>query len=131
MGKQGMKVVGLDHFVLTVASIERTVEFYERVLGMEHFRFGPNGRSALRFGDQKINLHQSGKEFSPRAARPWSGSADVCFLVDDIEAVAAHLGACDVPVIEGPGPRSGARGEIRSFYIRDPDGNLIELSAYV
>ena len=126
-----MKVVGLDHFVLTVASIERTVEYYERVLGMEHFQFGPSGRSALRFGDQKINLHQLGKEFSPRAARPWPGSADLCFLVDDIDAVAAHLGACDVPVIEGPGPRSGALGEIRSFYIRDPDGNLIELSAYV
>ncbi len=126
-----MKVVALDHFVLTVASIERAVSFYERVLGMEHVVFGPQKRSALRFGDQKINLHPSGAEFEPRAARPWPGSADVCFLVDDIDAVAAHLGACDVPILEGPGPRSGALGEIRSFYIRDPDGNLIELSAYV
>ena len=126
-----MKVVALDHFVLTVASIERTAEFYQRVLGMEHIVFGPNKRSALRFGDQKINLHEAGHEFEPRAARPWPGSGDVCFLVDDIEAVAAHLEACDVQVIAGPGPRSGAMGEIRSFYIRDPDGNLIELSAYV
>ena len=126
-----MKVIALNHFVLTVASIKRSVEFYERVLGMEHVVFGPNGRSALRFGDQKINLHEAGREFSPRAARPWPGSADVCFLVDDIDGVAAHLRACEVAVIEGPGPRSGALGEIRSFYIRDPDGNLIELSAYV
>ena len=130
-GKLGIKVVGLDHLVLTVASIDRTVEFYGRVLGIERIQFGLGNRTALRFGDQKINLHQSGREFSPRAARPWPGSADLCFLVDDIDAVAAHLDACDVPTIEGPGPRSGARGEIRSFYIRDPDGNLIELSAYV
>lgn len=126
-----MKVVAIDHFVLTVASIERTAAFYQRVLGMEHIVFGPYQRSALRFGDQKINLHQAGREFEPRAVRPWPGSADVCFLVDDIDAVAAHLADCGVAIVEGPGPRSGALGEIRSFYIRDPDGNLIELSAYV
>lgn len=126
-----MRVTALDHLVLTVASIERTVAFYQRVLGMEHVVFGPDDRSALKFGEQKINLHQVGREFEPKAATPRAGSGDLCFLVDDIAAVGDHLAACDVEIIAGPGPRTGAVGEIRSYYIRDPDGNLIELSAYV
>jgi catechol 2,3-dioxygenase-like lactoylglutathione lyase family enzyme len=128
---QTMRVIDIDHLVLTVACIERTADFYERVLGMKHIVFGERRRSALMFGDRKINLHEAGAEFAPRAARPWTGSADLCFLVDDLEAVEAHLAACNVAVIEGPGPRSGARGAISSYYIRDPDGNLIELSQYV
>lgn len=126
-----VKVVDIDHFVLTVSSIERTAEFYERVLGMKHIVFGPKKRSALLFGDRKINLHPSPSPIDPKAIEPTPGSADVCFLVDDIDAVGAHLKACGVAVIEGPGPRDGARGTIRSYYIRDPDGNLVELSAYV
>ena len=126
-----MRVIDIDHLVLTVASIEVTVAFYERVLGMTHQVFGDKKRHALIFGDRKINLHEVGSEFEPRAARPWSGSADLCFLVDDLGTVAAHLANCGVPIIEGPGPRTGARGEIRSYYIRDPDGNLIELSQYM
>lgn len=125
-----MKVVGLDHFVLTVASIDRTVDFYEKVLGMKKSVFGPDRRVALLFGAHKINLHEVGHEFSPRAERPVAGSGDLCFLVDDIDAVAAHLESHGVEVIEGPGERAGARGTIWSFYIRDPDQNLIELSAY-
>ena len=126
-----MRVQAIDHIVLTVASIERTAAFYRRVLGMEHVTFGPNNRSALRFGHQKINLHEGGHEFEPRAARPWPGSADVCFLVDDLAEAEAHLRSCGVDIVAGPGPRAGAQGEIRSVYVRDPDGNLIELSTYV
>jgi len=125
-----MRVKAIDHIVLTVASIEKAVAFYRNVLGMEHETFGPDNRSALKFGDQKINLHEVGNEFEPRAVRPWPGSADVCFLVDDLASVEAHLASCNVEIVAGPGPRTGARGEIRSYYVRDPDGNLIELSEY-
>lgn len=126
-----MRVIDIDHLVLTVASIERTVAFYERVLGMKHIVFGPQNRSALLFGDRKINLHEVENTFDPKAETPTPGSADLCFLVDDIESVAAHLASCGVEVVAGPGPRTGARGTIHSTYIRDPDQNLIELSAYV
>ena len=126
-----MYVTAIDHIVLTVASIDQSVAYYQRVLGMEHVTFGPDNRSALRFGDQKINLHEAGREFEPRAIRPWPGSADVSFLVNDLAEVTAHLQSCGVEIVAGPGPRTGARGTIRSVYIRDPDGNLLELSAYV
>lgn len=126
-----MRVVGLDHLVLTVASIERTVAFYERVLGMTREVFGPEQRVALRFGPHKINLHEAGREFEPKSAIPTPGSADLCFLVDDLEAVPAHLADCGVSVVEGPVRRTGARGAILSYYVRDPDLNLIELSQYV
>jgi catechol 2,3-dioxygenase-like lactoylglutathione lyase family enzyme len=125
-----MKVFALDHLVLTVASIDATVAFYTRVLGMTHETFGPHQRSALKFGDQKINLHQTGREFEPKAANVMPGSGDLCFLVDDIDAVGAHLAACGIDVLDGPVVRTGARGPIRSYYLRDPDQNLIELSAY-
>ena len=125
-----MHVVGLDHLVLTVASIERTVDFYTRVLGMTAEQFGPQRRWALKFGSHKINLHEKGREFEPRAATALPGSADLCFLVDDLAVLPAHLAACGVQVMMGPVPRAGARGEITSFYVRDPDHNLIELSHY-
>jgi catechol 2,3-dioxygenase-like lactoylglutathione lyase family enzyme len=120
----------IDHLVLTVASIEATVEFYTRVLGMEVMTFGP-GRTALAFGTSKINLHQAGKEFEPKALRPTPGSADLCLIVeDDIAEVLAGLAAAGVPVEEGPVERTGALGPIISCYVRDPDHNLIELSNY-
>jgi catechol 2,3-dioxygenase-like lactoylglutathione lyase family enzyme len=121
----------LDHFVLTVADIDATCAFYQRVLGMEVQTFGPLKRKALHFGRQKINLHQRGKEFEPKAANPLPGSADLCFIAAvPLEAVIAHLEACGVTIELGPVDRTGATGPIRSVYIRDPDRNLIEISTY-
>lgn len=118
----------LDHLVLTVASIERTCEFYGRVLGMTVETFA-SGRVALRFGRQKINLHQAGHEFEPKAAQPTPGSADLCFLASTpLEDVEAHLARIGVAIEVGPVLRTGAMGSIVSVYIRDPDGNLIEIS---
>ena len=125
-----MRVNRFDHVVLTVASIDATVDFYTRVLGMAVETFG-DGRTALRFGHSKINLHQAGHEFEPKARRPAPGSMDLCFIVDDpIDDVLAQLAAAGVAVEEGPVSRTGATGEIVSCYLRDPDGNLIELSNY-
>jgi catechol 2,3-dioxygenase-like lactoylglutathione lyase family enzyme len=125
-----MQVNRFDHVVLTVASIEATVGFYTRVLGMEALTFGA-GRTALRFGTSKINLHQAGREFEPKARHPTPGSVDLCFIVDDpIDDVLAQLAAAGVVVEEGPVARTGATGELVSCYLRDPDGNLIELSNY-
>lgn len=128
-----MKIVRLDHLVLTVADIEATCDFYGRVLGMEVGTFTSGGveRKALVFGSQKINLHQSGAEFEPKAAHPTPGSADLCLITGDgIETVIAHLADMGVAIEEGPAPRTGAMGPITSVYIRDPDGNLIEISTY-
>ncbi|MCW8953238.1 MAG: VOC family protein [Rhodospirillales bacterium] len=120
----------IDHLVLTVADVEATCDFYGRVLGMETVTFG-EGRKALSFGQQKINLHQSGREFEPKAARPTPGSADLCLIADaTIDEIAAHLKACGVDIEEGPVARTGATGPITSVYFRDPDGNLIEVSTY-
>jgi catechol 2,3-dioxygenase-like lactoylglutathione lyase family enzyme len=111
-----------------VADIEKTCEFYSRVFGMEVSTFG-GGRKALHFGRQKINLHQHGKEFEPKAHLPAPGSADLCFITNvPIGKVLLHLGHCGVPVEEGPVIRTGAEGRIESVYIRDPDRNLIEIS---
>jgi catechol 2,3-dioxygenase-like lactoylglutathione lyase family enzyme len=126
-----MRVINLDHLVLTVASIERTVAFYERVLGMKRQIFGDSKRTALRFGPHKINLHECGKEFEPKALVPMPGSADLCFVVDDFAEIEEHLAAAGVQILEGPVRRTGARGPIMSYYVRDPDQNLIELSHYV
>ncbi|MCQ4275460.1 VOC family protein [Stutzerimonas degradans] len=123
-----MQIDHLDHLVLTVADIETTVDFYTRVLGMQAVTFG-EGRKALVFGQQKINLHQAGREFEPKAERPTPGSADLCFIVaTPLEHVIAHLKAQQVAILEGPVQRTGATGPIRSVYVRDPDSNLIELS---
>lgn len=123
-----MRIRSLDHLVLTVADVDRTVAFYES-LGMRRETFG-DGRVALRFGDQKLNLHQAGAEIAPHAARPAPGSADLCFLVEGgVEEVAEALARAGVPVELGPVARTGATGPITSLYVRDPDGNLVELSA--
>ena len=123
-----MRVQRMDHVVLTVADIERTIAFYERVLGMKAVSFG-EGRRALAFGDQKLNLHQAGREFVPRAARPTPGAIDLCFTTDvPLAEVVAHLRAEDVEIELGPVDKTGARRPLRSIYFRDPDGNLIEVS---
>ena len=125
-----MRVDRLDHLVLTVADIGATVGFYTQVLGMKAVTFGP-GRMALTFGISKINLHEAGREFEPKALRPTPGSADVCLVVDDdIGEVIAELAAAGIAIEEGPVARTGATGPIVSCYIRDPDQNLIELSNY-
>lgn len=122
-----MRIAALDHFVLTVADIDATVRFYER-LGMREEIFG-DGRVALRFGDQKLNLHRAGAEISPHARHPEPGSADVCFLVvDPIDEVVAALHHADIPIELGPVSRTGATTALMSVYVRDPDGNLVELS---
>jgi len=120
----------IDHLVLTVDDVERTIVFYVDVLGMTEVTFG-SGRKALTFGSSKINLHQRGREFEPKAANPTPGSADLCLIADDpLELVAADLAASGVAIEEGPVERTGARGPITSLYVRDPDRNLIELSNY-
>ena len=125
-----MRVVALDHLVLTVRDITRTCAFYESVLGMKTVAFGA-GRTALAFGVQKINLHEVGKEFEPKANRPTPGSADLCFLADSALAeVVAHLKRLGVSLVEGPVERTGAAGTIDSVYIRDPDANLVEIAVY-
>lgn len=120
----------LDHVVFTVASIDRTLAFYRRVLGMEPVTFA-GGRRGLAFGRQKINLHEVGKEFSPRAHRATAGSADLCFIAAvPLDQVIAHLNAEGIAIEHGPVPKSGATGPITSVYFRDPDLNLIEVSTY-
>lgn len=123
-----MKLDALDHLVLTVKDIAATVDFYQRVLGMTTVTFG-EGRKALAFGAQKINLHQQGKEFEPKAERPTPGSADLCFITSvPLDQVAMHFADCKVAIEQGPIRRTGATGPILSLYIRDPDFNLIEVS---
>ncbi|PSN12533.1 VOC family virulence protein [filamentous cyanobacterium CCT1] len=123
-----IQVLTLDHLVLTVADIARTCEFYRAVLGMEVVTFGA-GRVALRYGQQKINLHPAESPFAPHAHAPVVGSADLCFLIaPPLTAAVAHLKSLGVPIESGPVPRTGATGPLVSIYIRDPDGNLLELS---
>jgi catechol 2,3-dioxygenase-like lactoylglutathione lyase family enzyme len=125
-----MQIERLDHLVLTVANIARTCEFYTRVLGMEVTTFG-EGRTALKFGQQKINLHPADWIPGLVADRPTPGSGDLCFITAvPLAEVTAHLAKCAVPIVAGPGPRAGAIGTIQSVYIRDPDQNLIEISNY-
>lgn len=125
-----MQIDRLDHLVLTVASIDVTVDFYTRVLGTGAVTFGA-GRTALTFGTSKISLHEAGREFEPKARRPTPGSADLCLIVrEDIPRVMTELAAAGVPIEEGPVERTGALGTMTSCYLRDPDQNLIELSHY-
>jgi len=126
-----VRVDRLDHIVLTVRSVEATCDFYSRVLGMIPVTFSGN-RKALLFGRQKINLHEVGREFEPRAAAPTPGSADLCFVrLQPASEVIEHLRTCGVRIIEGPVRREGALGPIESVYLRDPDGNLLELANYI
>lgn len=126
-----MKIERLDHLVLTVRDLQATCRFYAEVLGMEVVQFA-GGRFALQFGSQKINLHEQGKEFEPKASRPVPGSADLCFITEiPVREVMEHLQACSIPIEEGPVPRTGALGRIESVYFRDPDKNLIEVSNYI
>ncbi|XKM40595.1 VOC family protein [Rhizobium ruizarguesonis] len=118
----------LDHLVLTVADIATTCDFYSRILGMSAETFA-EGRKALKFGRQKINLHQAGHEFDPKARHPTPGSGDLCFIsVTPLADVIADLQAADVAIEEGPVERTGATGRLRSVYFRDPEGNLLEVS---
>ncbi|MGC3970140.1 MAG: VOC family protein [Pirellulales bacterium] len=123
-----MPVRALDHLVLTVRDLAATCDFYTRVLGMRVVTFG-EGRTALEFGVQKINLHVAGREFEPKAAAATPGSADLCFLTDEpIAEVARHWESCGVTIVQGPVRRTGATGRLLSLYCRDPDGNLIEVA---
>ncbi len=127
-------VTAIDHLVLTVSSVAAAAAFYERALGVtaERFEGGDGGmRTALRFGKQKINLHEAGREFAPHSARPTPGSGDLCFLTDrPLQEWLSHLSALDVPLREGPVRRTGARGPMTSIYVDDPDGNLVEIARY-
>lgn len=124
-----MRVYRLDHLVLTVADLERTCHFYETALGMERRCFG-EGRVALHYGDQKLNLHPAAAPLAPHAAAPTRGSADLCFLTETpIAAVRDHLAGIGIPIETGPVERSGANGPILSVYVRDPDGNLVEIAS--
>jgi catechol 2,3-dioxygenase-like lactoylglutathione lyase family enzyme len=125
-----MKIDSVDHLVLTVKDIAATCDFYSKTLGMQVVTFG-EGRKALAFGSQKINLHEQGNEFDPKAHRPTPGSGDICLITPvAMPDVIAHLKACNVEIIEGPVERTGATGTLLSVYFRDPDLNLIEVSNY-
>ena len=126
-----MNISHIDHIVLTVRNIEATVDFYQAVLGTDVETFGA-GRTALKFGTQKINLHQQGKEFEPKAETPTPGSGDLCFITDTpLDEAIRHVQNQGVEIIEGPIDRTGAQGPIVSFYFQDPDLNLIEVANYV
>ena len=123
-----MKLEKLDHLVLPVSDIDRIAEFYTKHLGMHKRKFG-NGRVAVHFGDQKINLHPAGWDYEPKAAVSIAGSADLCFITRDaVEAIRLVLEESGIDIIEGPIRRTGAIEALCSIYFRDPDGNLIELS---
>ncbi len=125
-----MKVERIDHLVLTVSNVEATVAFYATALGMQPVAFG-GGRRALVFGQQKINLHPADAPLTPHATRPTPGSADLCLITcTPTPEVMAHLKSVGVAIEEGPVPRTGSVGPITSVYVRDPDGNLIEVSTY-
>lgn len=120
----------IDHIVITAFDLERTIDFYSRVMGMEPITFA-GGRRGLAFGRQKINLHQAGREFEPKALKPTPGSIDLCFITETpLDEVATHLKACGVVIAEGPVEKTGALGPMMSVYFRDPDGNLVEVSNY-
>jgi len=120
----------IDHLVLTVFDVDRTLDFYRRVLGMEPITFA-EGRRGLAFGRQKLNLHQAGREFEPKALKPTPGAIDLCFITEgSLDEVIAHLRAQGVAIAAGPVEKTGALGPMMSVYFRDPDGNLVEVSRY-
>ena len=122
------EVRGLDHLVLTVADVDATIRFYHGVLGLEPLEFA-GGRRGLQVGEQKINLHQAGAEFHPHAGRPTPGSGDFCLIVGrDVDELAVELQRRGVAVEVGPVAKVGAKAALRSIYVRDPDGNLVELA---
>ena len=125
-----MKIERIDHLVLTVQNIKASCAFYTKVLGMKAVAF-QDGRKAVVFGNHKINFHESGKEFDPKALRPTPGSDDLCLVArDSLMKIMGHLDLCGVKIIEGPVERTGAMGPMTSIYIRDPDQNLIEVAVY-
>lgn len=127
---KGIRISGIDHIVLTVKDIENTMDFYHRVLGMEKVTFG-EGRMALKFGSQKINLHQAGAHTGPRAANAAPGSTDICFITHlSIDDAVRELTSKSINIELGPVEKTGAEGKMNSVYIRDPDGNLIEIACY-
>ncbi|GAA3356668.1 MULTISPECIES: VOC family protein [Saccharopolyspora] len=120
----------VDHLVLTVADVDRAAEFYERILGMRTVTF-PGDRRAVSFGQQTIKLHAASELVEPTATHPVPGSANLCFVTEQpISEVQEHLRANDVRIEEGPVGRTGTSGPITSLYLRDPDGNLIEIARY-
>lgn len=126
-----MSIIRLDHLVLTVKNIDRTTAFYHDFLGMDVVSF-QNGRTALKFGQQKINLHQFGHEIDPKAANPTPGSGDLCLISDTpISQIMTKFKDNGIQIELGPIERTGAEGKINSFYVRDPDQNLIEISNYI
>lgn len=130
-----MRIERLDHLVLTVRDAQATADFYARVLGMRAEIFEDDARTfrfgSLYFGDQKINLHQAGHKFEPKALHPTPGAGDLCFIITASPGeVVAHLRDCGVAILEGPVPRTGALGPMTSVYFRDPDQNLIEIAHY-
>jgi catechol 2,3-dioxygenase-like lactoylglutathione lyase family enzyme len=125
-----MQIERIDHVVLTVKNIEVSCDFYKKILGMQAVTY-QDGRKAVAFGNQKINLHEAGKEFEPKALRPTPGSADLCLIAGDpLKKIISYLNICGVKIIEGPAERTGAMGPMTSVYIRDPDQNLIEIASY-
>ncbi len=125
-----MKITQLDHLVLTVRDIDASCAFYTFVLGMREVTFG-HGRKAVIFGNQKINFHQQGQEFEPKAVCPTPGSSDLCFITTNpLADIIQHIRDCEIEIIKGPVERTGALGLMSSIYIRDPDQNLIEIATY-
>ncbi len=122
----------IDHLVVTCADLDVTASWYQRVLGMEREEFGPERRTALKFGGQKLNLHQRGREFKPNAPAAAPGTIDICFVTSvGPEDVVTHLRECGVGIVEGPVRKTGALGPMMSVYCRDPDGNLVEVASYL
>ena len=125
-----MRIDRIDHIVITAHDVDRTLDFYAKVMGMEPITFA-GGRRGLAFGQQKINLHQAGREFEPKALKPVPGSIDLCFITETpLTDVIAHLKSHGVVIAQGPVEKTGALGPMMSVYFRDPDGNLIEVSNY-
>jgi catechol 2,3-dioxygenase-like lactoylglutathione lyase family enzyme len=125
-----LRIDRIDHIVITAFDVERTLDFYSKVMGMEPITFA-GGRRGLAFGRQKINLHQSGREFEPKALKPTPGSMDLCFITETpLAEVISHLKSHGVAIAQGPVEKTGAQGPMMSVYFRDPDGNLIEVSNY-